>query len=64
MFIGATRTSDARELTYARQSVVVHAKAYGIQAVDMVYINFKGNMSLKLTIWDQVSLSTNELEWM
>ena len=39
---GATRTENARELTFARQSVVVHAKAYGFQAIDMVYINFKG----------------------
>lgn len=31
-----------KELIHARQSVVVHAKAYGLQAIDMVYINFKG----------------------
>ncbi|XP_015747411.1 PREDICTED: citrate lyase subunit beta-like protein, mitochondrial [Acropora digitifera] len=40
--LGATRTQDVKELIYARQSVVVHAKAYGLQAIDMVYINFKG----------------------
>ena len=40
--LGATRTEDVKELIYARQSVVVHAKAYGLQAIDMVYINFKG----------------------
>lgn len=40
--LGATRTEDVRELIHARQSVVVHAKAYGLQAIDMVYINFKG----------------------
>lgn len=39
--IGATRTKDAKELIHARQSVVVHAKAFGLQAIDMVYINFK-----------------------
>lgn len=39
---GATRTEDVKELIHARQSVVVHAKAYGLQAIDMVYINFKG----------------------
>ena len=39
---GATRTKDAKELIHARQSVVVHAKAFGLQAIDMVYINFKG----------------------
>ena len=40
--LGATRTEDVKELIHARQSVVVHAKAYGLQAIDMVYINFKG----------------------
>ena len=40
--LGATRTKDAKELIHARQSVVVHAKAFGLQAIDMVYINFKG----------------------
>lgn len=40
--LGATRTKDVKELIHARQSVVVHAKAYGLQAIDMVYINFKG----------------------
>ena len=40
--LGATRTQDVKELIHARQSVVVHAKAYGLQAIDMVYINFKG----------------------
>ncbi|CAH3108524.1 unnamed protein product [Pocillopora meandrina] len=39
--IGATRTKDTKELIHARQSVVVHAKAFGLQAIDMVYINFK-----------------------
>ena len=39
---GATRTKDAKELIHARQSVVVNAKAFGLQAIDMVYINFKG----------------------
>lgn len=40
--LGATRTEDVKELIHARQSVVVHAKAYGLQAIDMVYINFRG----------------------
>lgn len=44
IFLGATRTEDVKELIHARQSVVVHAKAYGLQAIDMVYINFKGNL--------------------
>ena len=40
--LGATHTKDAKELIHARQSVVVHAKAFGLQAIDMVHINFKG----------------------
>ncbi|CAN9497588.1 unnamed protein product [Ophioblennius macclurei] len=39
--IGATRTRDARELLYARQKVVVTTKAFGLQAVDLVYIDYK-----------------------
>ncbi|XP_017265594.1 citramalyl-CoA lyase, mitochondrial [Kryptolebias marmoratus] len=39
--IGATRTKDARELLYARQKVVVTTKAFGLQAVDLVYIDYK-----------------------
>lgn len=38
---GATRTKDARELLYARQRVVVTAKAFGLQAIDLVYIDYK-----------------------
>ncbi|XP_030642701.1 citramalyl-CoA lyase, mitochondrial [Chanos chanos] len=38
--IGATRTKDARELLYARQKVVVTAKAFGLQAIDLVYIDY------------------------
>lgn len=39
--IGATRTRSAQELLYARQSVVVHAKAHGLQAIDIVNIRLK-----------------------
>jgi len=39
--IGATRTTDAKELLYARQNVVVTAKAFRLQAIDMVHIDFK-----------------------
>jgi hypothetical protein len=38
---GATRTAEARELTYARQYFVTVAKSYGLQAIDLVYINYK-----------------------
>jgi len=45
--IGATRTQSASELTYARQAVVVAAAAYGLQAIDIVNIDFKDIESLR-----------------
>jgi len=39
--IGATRTEDALELLYARQAVVTACAAYGLQAIDIVTIDFK-----------------------
>ena len=41
---GAQRTSDAKELTYARQKIVSVAKAFQLQAIDMVHIDFKGRL--------------------
>ena len=37
---GVTRTVDARELLYARSALVMHAAAFGLQAIDMVQVNF------------------------
>ncbi|XP_017326295.1 citramalyl-CoA lyase, mitochondrial isoform X2 [Ictalurus punctatus] len=45
--IGATRTKDARELLYARQKVVVTTKAFGLQAVDLVYIDYQDEEGLR-----------------
>ncbi|XP_068186043.1 citramalyl-CoA lyase, mitochondrial isoform X4 [Antennarius striatus] len=39
--IGATRTEGAGELLYARQKVVVTSKAFGLQAIDLVHIDYK-----------------------
>ena len=39
--IGARRTRDAAELLYARQAVVTACAAFGLQAIDIVYIDFK-----------------------
>ena len=39
--VGATRTPDALELLYARSAVVTACAAYGLQAIDMVSVNFK-----------------------
>eukprot|EP00127_Corallochytrium_limacisporum_P002117 Clim_evm11s108 gene=Clim_evmTU11s108 len=37
----AIRTEHASEMLYARSVMVTHAKAYGLQAIDMVHINFR-----------------------
>lgn len=40
--VGATRTESSTEILYARQRVVLVAKAFGLQAIDMVHIDYKG----------------------
>ncbi|XP_061548127.1 citramalyl-CoA lyase, mitochondrial [Phycodurus eques] len=45
--IGASRTHDAKELLYARQKVVTTAKAFGLQAIDLVYIDYKDEGGLR-----------------
>ena len=39
--IGATRTAQALELLYARSAVVTACAAYGLQAIDMVTVDFR-----------------------
>jgi citrate lyase beta subunit len=39
--IGATRTPAGWEVFYARSAVVTHAAAFGLQAIDMVYTDYK-----------------------
>ncbi|XP_006141617.1 citramalyl-CoA lyase, mitochondrial [Tupaia chinensis] len=39
--IGATSSKDTQDLLYARQKIVVTAKAFGLQAIDLVYIDFR-----------------------
>jgi len=39
--IGAVRTRDAHEMFYARSAVVLHASAFGLQAIDMVCNDYK-----------------------
>ena len=46
--ISATRTKDASELLYARQKLVSVCKAYKLQAIDMVYIDYKGKRDIYL----------------
>eukprot|EP00051_Salpingoeca_urceolata_P034786 m.26722 g.26722 ORF g.26722 m.26722 type:complete len:354 (+) comp8313_c0_seq1:295-1356(+) len=46
--IGAIRSPDNSELMFARQSVVAHAKAFGLECIDIVNIHFKNLEQLKL----------------
>ncbi len=39
--IGATRTPGGAEVLYARSSVVAHAAAFGLQAIDLVTVDFR-----------------------
>jgi citrate lyase beta subunit len=45
--IGAIRTAEALELLYARSAVVTACAAYGLQAIDMVSIDFKDLETLR-----------------
>jgi citrate lyase subunit beta-like protein len=46
--VGATRTREATELLYARQAVLTCAAAFGLQAIDMVAIDFTDLAALRL----------------
>jgi citrate lyase beta subunit len=45
--LGATRTRDALELLFARQATVTAAAAFGLQAIDIVTIDFKDIEALR-----------------
>jgi citrate lyase beta subunit len=44
--LGAKRTPDGWEVFYARSAVVIHAKAYGLQAIDTVHVDLRDLDSL------------------
>ena len=46
--VGATRTKDAVELLYAREATVAVCAAFGIQAIDIVTIDFKDIEALRV----------------
>ena len=46
--IGAVRTKDATELLYARQAVVTACAANDLQAIDIVFIDFKDPEGLRI----------------
>jgi len=51
--IGARRTREGWEVFYARSAVVTHAKAYGLQAIDTVFVD--------LTAPDETLIQETEL---
>ncbi|KAK3701039.1 hypothetical protein RRG08_063290 [Elysia crispata] len=46
--IGAERTPEAKELIYVRQKFVMIAKAFRIQAIDMVYVDIHDTNGLRI----------------
>nr|CAD7463572.1 unnamed protein product [Timema tahoe] len=46
--LGVTRSDDGTEILYARQKLVLMAKAFHLQAIDMVHIHFKVRLATKL----------------
>ena len=46
--VGAIRTKDATELLYARQAVVAACAANDLQAIDIVFIDFKDKEGLRV----------------
>jgi citrate lyase subunit beta-like protein len=46
--VGAVRTKDATELLYARQAVVTACAANDLQAIDIVFIDFKDSDGLRI----------------
>ncbi len=46
--LGATRTRAGWEVFYARSAVVTYAAAFGLQAIDMVFVNYKDTVNLKI----------------
>ena len=53
---GVTRTAEARELLYARSSLVMHASAFGLHAIDMVQVNYLDTVLLEKECHDGVEL--------
>ena len=51
--VGGERTKDAKELLYARQKLVLVAKAFQLQAIDLVHIDYKGYCDCSCNICKQ-----------
>ncbi len=46
--VGAKRTRGGQEVLYARSKVVLHAAVNDLQALDIVFVDFKDSVSLKI----------------
>ncbi len=57
--IGATRTKEATEVLYARSAVVTACAANDLQAIDMVYIDFRDTDGLRLEAEQGAALGFN-----
>jgi citrate lyase beta subunit len=44
--IGAVRTRSGSEMSYARSALVMHTAAFGLQAIDMVFVDLKDSQGL------------------
>ncbi len=53
---GVTRTVEAKELLFVRSSLVLHAAAFGLQAIDMVQINYRDTALLERECREAVEL--------
>jgi citrate lyase beta subunit len=45
--VGATRTPEGTEVLYARSAIVAACAAHGIQAIDLLYLDFKDAVGLR-----------------
>ena len=54
LFVGGERTKDAKELIYARQKLVLVAKAFQLEAIDLVHIDYKGSSNCTVIELKQV----------
>lgn len=44
---GSTSSKDTLDILYARQKIIVTAKAFGLQAIDLVYIDYQDEDGLR-----------------
>jgi citrate lyase beta subunit len=45
--VGAIRTAEAEEIFFARSAVVTYASAFGLQAIDMLHVDYKDRAGLE-----------------